>query len=69
MKTYSYRPLRESRQDRQTQEIQRDIDFMREMYAARRSANHQAHNAFLGRALLVAMSVPAIATLIYLIVT
>jgi len=64
---YSPRPLRESRQDRQTSEIQHDIDFMRKMYAERRSYNNVRHQALVGWSLVtLIVAVPIVAAIIFI---
>lgn len=64
--TYTPRPLRESRQDRNTARIQSDIDLMRVMYAERRNINNPRHQAVVGWSLVtVAIGAPAIAAAIF----
>ena len=48
--------------------IQAELEFMRAMYAQRRSVNHRRHEALVGYSLLtVALAVPAIAALIVIL--
>ena len=57
--TYTPPPLRESYGKNNAADIQRDLDFMRQMYAERRSLNHHRHEAFIGYSLLtVAIGFP-----------
>jgi hypothetical protein len=44
------------------EEIQREIDFMRAMYAERRSMNHPRHEAMVGWCLVgIGVAVPVVA--------
>lgn len=51
-----------------TQDIQRDIEFMRAMYAQRRSMNNPRHQAMVGWSLVaVVLAVPAIVAAIIIL--
>jgi hypothetical protein len=55
-------------QNKTANAIQSELEFMRRMYAERRSLNHPRHEALVGWSLLtVALAVPAIAALIVIL--
>ena len=67
--TYTPRPFRESHGKETAEDIQRDIELMRRMYAERRSLNQPRGDRMVGFALLRTVFVaPFLAALIYHII-
>jgi hypothetical protein len=55
-------------QNKTTAQLQAELDFMRAMYAQRRSLNHRRHEAMIGWSLVaVALGLPILAAIAILI--
>jgi len=55
-------------QNKSAAQIQAELDFMRSMYASRRSLNRPRHEALIGWSLVtVALAVPAIAAAMFIL--